>query len=381
MSTARSLHANSLESIWDDKSAFSALPRSNGSSRIVNQSRISPTIPSSKFSPFENQPIGAHNQQQQQQQQRARTLQEIETEMLAKAEQDRKLEREQQLFAQLHQFEHHEQPQRTRQQELLAQQQLHQQQQRQLLQDEERRRQQPYQQQEQQQQLHRMMQQREQLHQRTPPPRMIPTSQSPRFLEHQRQIILLQQQQELQLQQQQQHLQELQEQLRIEELERRMAAQMTLERNRNGSPFNPRRTPIKYSTAEIQAAHLFQQQQQQQQQYRRQRSRSPAVSTSQFPSLQEGLSYHPQNIQLQQRLLADLAQVDFSRELHGASPAEQEALRMEAMRKIVETEKMEEKRRRKAAKIAHMVDIVYFRDNYNVLIFASILYRLVITIS
>jgi DNA topoisomerase 2-associated protein PAT1 len=31
---------------------------------------------------------------------------------------------------------------------------------------------------------------------------------------------------------------------------------------------------------------------------------------------------------------------------------------MEAMRKIVETEKMEEKRRRKAAKIAHMVLIV-----------------------
>jgi DNA topoisomerase 2-associated protein PAT1 len=359
------LHTNSLESIWDDNSAFSALPRSNGSSRIVSQSRVSPSIPSSKFSPFENQPIGAHNQQQQQQ--RARTLQEIETEMLAKAEQDRKLEREQQLFAQLHQFEQHEQPQRTRQQEFLAQQQLHQQQQRQLLQDEERRRQQPYQQQEQQQQLHRLMQQREQLHQRTPPPRMIPTSQSPRFLEHQRQILLLQQQQELQLQQQQQHLQELQEQLRIEELERRMATQMTLERNRNGSPFNPRRTPIKY-TAEIQAAHLFQQQQQQQQQlllhkqqqqqYRRQGSRSPAVSAPQFPTpLQEGLSYHPQNIQLQQRLLADLAQVDFSRELHGASPAEQEALRMEAMRKIVETEKMEEKRRRKAAKIAHMVVI------------------------
>ena len=82
------------------------------------------------------------------------------------------------------------------------------------------------------------------------------------------------------------------------------------------------------------------------------------MSTSQFPTpLQESLSYHPQNIQLQQRLLADLAQVDFSRELHGASPAEQEALRMEAMRKIVETEKMEEKRRRKAAKIAHMVVI------------------------
>ena len=33
---------------------------------------------------------------------------------------------------------------------------------------------------------------------------------------------------------------------------------------------------------------------------------------------------------------------------------------MEAMRKIVEAEKMEEKRRRKAAKIAHMVCPYYF---------------------
>ena len=85
------------------------------------------------------------------------------------------------------------------------------------------------------------------------------------------------------------------------------------------------------------------------------------MSAPQFSTpLPDGPSYHAQNIQLQQRLLADLAQVDFSRELHGASPAEQEALRMEAMRKIVETEKMEEKRRRKAAKIAHMVGIVLF---------------------
>jgi len=324
---------------------------------MTSQPRISPTTSSARFSPFENQPrpaaTSAHNQQHQQQ--RARTLQEIETEMLAKAEQDRKLEREQQLFAQLHQLEQQEQPQPARQQELMAlaqqQQQLYQQQRQLQLQEEERqlrRHQQLYQQE---QQLYRLMQQREQLHQRTPPPRMIHTSQSPRFLEHQRQILLLQQQQE---QQQQQHLQELHEQLRIEDLERRMAAQTSLERNRNGSPFNPRRTPTKYAPAENQASHLFQQQQLQQ--HRPQGSRSPAVSTSPFSTpLQEG---HPQNIQLQQRLLADLAQVDFSRELHGASPAEQEALRMEAMRKIVETEKMEEKRRRKAAKIAHMVVIV-----------------------
>jgi DNA topoisomerase 2-associated protein PAT1 len=50
-----------------------------------------------------------------------------------------------------------------------------------------------------------------------------------------------------------------------------------------------------------------------------------------------------------------MAQAEFIRDMQGASPAEQETLRTEAMRKILEAERMEEKRRRKAAKIAHMV--------------------------
>jgi len=50
-----------------------------------------------------------------------------------------------------------------------------------------------------------------------------------------------------------------------------------------------------------------------------------------------------------------VAQVEFMRDMQGISQAEQEALRVEAMRKIMETERMEEKRHRKAAKIAHMV--------------------------
>ena len=58
---------------------------------------------------------------------------------------------------------------------------------------------------------------------------------------------------------------------------------------------------------------------------------------------------------MQQRLLAEMAQAEFMRDLQGVSAVEQEALRMEAMRKIMETERMEEKRRRRAAKIAHMV--------------------------
>ena len=62
----------------------------------------------------------------------------------------------------------------------------------------------------------------------------------------------------------------------------------------------------------------------------------------------------PQNIQLQQRLLSEMAQAEFMREMQAVSQAEQDALQAEAMRRIMETERMEEKRRRKAAKIAHM---------------------------
>lgn len=63
----------------------------------------------------------------------------------------------------------------------------------------------------------------------------------------------------------------------------------------------------------------------------------------------------PQNIQLQQRLLSEMAQVEFMRDVQASSQAEQDALQAEAMRRIMETERMEEKRKRKAAKIAHMV--------------------------
>ena len=80
-----------------------------------------------------------------------------------------------------------------------------------------------------------------------------------------------------------------------------------------------------------------------------------------------------QSVQLQQRLLAQLAQAEFSQSLgvsgvvpaglngngngmpHGVDARTQETLRAEAMRKISETERLEAKRRRKAAKIAHMV--------------------------
>ncbi|KAH9479583.1 DNA topoisomerase 2-associated protein pat1 [Psilocybe cubensis] len=376
---ARPAATNSLESIWQDHSLFSTLPRANGSTRIADHPRASPgpaQAHSSRFSPFGNDApvaIGGVIGQNQQAHQRVRTLQEIEAEMLAnaQAEREREREREQEYLLQQEQERILQERFLQQQQQQLLQQQLLQQQQR--LREDEARQRQLYQQEQQQAQAQRLfLQQREQLQQqRTPPPRMMPSSQSPRFLEHHRQILLLQQQEQML---QQQRAQELEEQLRLEEVERRLLA-MNMERAR-GSPYNRRAPgfqgvdPQEVLAAQLlqqaqerqllfQQQHQQQQQQQQQQQYRRQasRSRSPAVinNNAQFPiSLQEESRYQPQNIQLQQRLLSDLAQADFGRDMHGVSPADQEALRVEAMRKILEAEKMEEKRRRKAAKIAHM---------------------------
>ena len=65
-----------------------------------------------------------------------------------------------------------------------------------------------------------------------------------------------------------------------------------------------------------------------------------------------------------------MAQVEFMRDMQATSQAEQDALQAEALRRIVETERMEEKRRRKAAKIAHMVchawyHIVFLYANFS----------------
>jgi len=212
-------------------------------------------------------------------------------------------------------------------------------------------------QQEQQHQLHiqhalQQQHQREYLHhQRTPPPRMLPgVSHSPRFHEHQRQILLLQQQQE---QQQEQRLMELQEQLRSEELERQMErqriAQMNIRKIHSPNHFVHRRQPSGPTVAEHQTVHALQQ-----------HSQSPAFGHRPFSvSPQENMQIIPQNMPSQHRLLSEMVQVELMREMQGASSqAEQESLRVEAMKKIVEAEKMEEKRRRKAMKIAHMVSTI-----------------------
>ncbi|KAH7914818.1 topoisomerase II-associated protein PAT1 [Hygrophoropsis aurantiaca] len=292
---------SSLESIWDDKSPFSLLPRVNGGTRAGDQHRPS----SASRSPFLSQPIISHGVNQT----GVRTLQEIEAEMHAITQQARR------------QQEH----------ELLRQQQIQLQQQEQLRLNQE---EQMHLEQRERLRLQQDLRLQQQQPQRTPPPRMAPHTQSPRFHQHQQQILLLQQEQE---RQQQERLKELQERLRMEEIERQLRAQQISQMQRPPSLQGRRQS----SYADLQAP--------------QRRTHSPAYNDPQYPLMsQQNAQYLPQSIQLQQRLLSEMAQVEFMRDMQGISQAEQEALRLEAMRKIMETERMEEKRRRKAAKIAHM---------------------------
>ncbi|EGO22680.1 topoisomerase II-associated protein [Serpula lacrymans var. lacrymans S7.9] len=287
--------ADSLESIWDDKSPFAILSRMNGAGHSADHQRA----PSASKSPFlpsatnDNRAIGHQTSiPQGVNHTGVRTLQEIEAEMHAIAQQQEQLRRQQE------------------QQEHLRQNQL------------------------QQQDLLRL-QQLQQLQQRTPPPRMLSHSQSPRF--HAHQILQLQQEQE---RQQQHRLHELQEQLRMEELERHVRAQQVPAMQHQGQSLGRRQT----SFNDLQAAQGVHQR----------RIHSPAFVDQQHTQNSQNAQLLPHNIQLQQRLLSEMAQAEFMRDMQGVSPAEQEQLRAEAMRKIMETERMEERRRRKAAKIAHM---------------------------
>lgn len=307
---------------------------------------------------FSNPP-GQTNQSQI----RARTLQEIETEMLLNAQRQRQEREREELLQQELEQQRLARQQHFRQQQLQQEQQLLLQQQDRLREQEILRQRMLYQQDQLQLQRQRLLQQqqRELQQQHTPPPRMMPASQSPRFMEQQqRQFLLLQhyeeQQRRLQLEEQLRH----EEQLRREELERQMLS-MNLERSRVESPaYNGNRLQAN-TQSQVHEAQLLQQAyerqlQLQQQQQRRQSSRSPAVANpARYPTAVQQ-ERHTQDSAMQQRLLAELAaHDDLAADIHGVSKADQEALRVEAMRKIVEAERMEEKRRRKAAKIAHMV--------------------------
>lgn len=203
----------------------------------------------------------------------------------------------------------------------------------------------------------------------TPPPRMHAHAQSPRFQQQQQQqhhqLLLQQQQQQMQLlelqelreRQQRQQLLELQEQLRLEEIERARHQQLRAQQN---------------------AQYLQHQRQQSggtplgEGQYRRHGQRVGTPSRLQQQQqlevpFQQNLQYLPREIQMQQKLLAEMAQAEFLHSLQGSpvNPAEdkelQEQLRAEAMRKIMEAERMEEKRKRKLEKIRYMVCI---RDRF-----------------
>ncbi|KAL0579270.1 DNA topoisomerase 2-associated protein pat1 [Marasmius crinis-equi] len=330
----------SLESIWDDKSPFSM--------RLNGAGRSSASYGRTQSPSTLQQPIG-HGLKQS----GARTLQEIEAEMRAAAEQSREQTLQRQLFGR--QQEQRQQEEEYRRLQLEQQEQQQQQQQAQQMRQEMERellQRQRFIQQQQEQQLHlqrlqqqQILHQREQQHHRTPPPRMLPVSQSPRFLEHQRLLLLQQQQQEQQ--QQLLRLQQVEEQLRMEELERQMRLQQ-ISHHGNNFPDHDRH-PSGPTLADMETLLLLQQQQQRE---------VPTVRRAHSPlnaSVQENALYAQQpNVQLQQRLLAEMANAEFLRDMQGLSQADQEILRAEAMRKIVEAEKMEEKRRRKAAKIAHM---------------------------
>ncbi|KAF9048292.1 hypothetical protein BDZ89DRAFT_1006914 [Hymenopellis radicata] len=325
---SKSAQVQSLESLWDDKSPFSVLPRSTPS-----------RSPSHYASSYAQHAAPSRPITQGVNRAGVRTASDIEAEMRAAAQRERDLALQRQLLLQQQHQQEAEYLLRQQEQELLRREREREQEYRQeqevqrqryLYQQQQAQRQEELQQRELRQELlrQRELQQREYQQTRTPPPRMLPVSQSPRFLEHQRQAQLLQYQQE---RQQALRLQELQDQIRMENLERQMHAQQIS---------NPHQRQLSSHTlAEIQAAQFEQ---------RRQRSQSPA---GRLP-LGEGLHYMPQNVQLQNRMLSDLMQTELL--LQNSNPAEQEALRAEAMRKILEAEKLEEKRRRRAAKIAHM---------------------------
>ncbi|KAI5984315.1 topoisomerase II-associated protein PAT1 [Pisolithus albus] len=334
-------------SIWDDNSPFSALPlsRTNGTSRPTDHQRTfsvssRTTLPSHAFVDHSLHDQQIHPRSQSPAsvprpisrgvtQTGARTLQEIEAEMRLAAQQARQrqeLELRQQL--QLQRERELRLAEQEQQQERLLMQQLQQQQQHEL-------------------QLRLSQHQHPFQQQSTPPPRMVhhahaqlPRTQSPRFHhQHQQQILMLQQEQE---RQQQERLKELQERLRMEEIERQLRAQSISHIQRQPSAQARRQT----SYADLQAL-------------QQRRTHSPAThlggNSVETPLMnQQNAQFLPQNIQLQQRLLSEMAQAEFMRDVQGISQVEQEALRAEAMRKIMETERMEEKRRRKAAKIAHM---------------------------
>ncbi|KAI0766954.1 topoisomerase II-associated protein PAT1 [Trametes elegans] len=370
-------HSSHLDAVWSNKSPFSVLPRNNGTSRAYDRHgaatpKYSPAVaPAQQSLPTHKPPslsLGADLHKG------VHTLEEIEREMLAAAAAQHYQEQQQQRQRELELEEEQLRLQQTQQQ--LQQLQLQQQ----ML---------DYQQQQQQQQQHAqpspqgVLQSPSRAHgQRqvagpthaaaTPPPRMHPHSQSPRFHQQQQQhqihLLHLQQQQQRQLldlqeqreRQQRQQLLELQEQLKLEELERRQQQHRLQQQQMHAGVNDLMQSHIihqRLNSGGISPAFGDR--------ARRVGRQSPAVMTPPIPEVPFGqnMQYLPQNIQMQQRLLAEMAQAEFLSTMQGMGLGDrdsresrevQEILRVEAMRKIMEAERMEEKSKRKLDKIAHM---------------------------
>ncbi|KAI0629297.1 topoisomerase II-associated protein PAT1 [Trametes polyzona] len=351
-------HSSHLDAVWSNKSPFSVLPRGNGPNRAHDRTPVakySPVAGTAQEATPSHKPTslslgtdlhrGVH------------TLAEIEREMLAAAQQQQ-----------------HQQRQREQEEQLQLQQTQQQLQQLQL-------QQQHLQQHQPQPSPHILQSPSRAQGQRqvvtpqhaaaTPPPRMHPHSQSPRFHQQQQQhqihLLQLQQQQqrqllELQEQREREHrqqLSELQEQLKYEERERQLQ--------------QLRAQQIQAGTNDLMHSHIIHQRLNSGglspafgDGTRRVGRQSPALMTPPIPvevPFGQNLQYLPQNIQMQQRLLAEMAQAEFLNTMQGAGLTDrdtresrelQEILRVEAMRKIMEAERMEEKRKRKLDKIAHM---------------------------
>ncbi|KAI0691472.1 topoisomerase II-associated protein PAT1 [Cerioporus squamosus] len=338
VSHAEPSHSSQLDAIWGNKSPFSVLPRSNGSSRAVDQ--LAAQSPKYTHKPASLN-LGADLHKG------VHTLEEIEKEMLAAAAAQHRQQQQQQ--ADEHSLQQELQELQLQEQMLHQQHQLP---------------------------TSGLLQSPTRAHAQrppaaavgiqntaTPPPRMHPHSQSPRFHQQQQQhqIHLLQMQQQQQQQQRQllelqeqrerqqrQQLLQLQEQLKLEELERQQQLRLQQQQLQEQQYIQNHLLHQRGISPALSDLHHRGMSPAMGERARRLGRQSPAVMSAQAPvdvPFAQNMQYLPQNIQMQQRLLAEMAQADT--EL-------QEMLRLEAMRKIMEAERMEEKRKRKLDKIAHM---------------------------
>jgi DNA topoisomerase 2-associated protein PAT1 len=296
--------ARLAQSVWEDRSPFSALGRAATSNR---EERSTPT----SFSPFDGIQSSHTITQERVPPARAdpfagqRTMQEVEAEMRLAAMRAREQAAYQQQLAQQASLHRQTPPMQGAFADVP--------------------------------QILRHELQQQQQTRTPPPPRMHPHSQSPRFHQQLQQQILLNRQNE------QNQLRDLQQQLQMEQLTRQMRQAELVptpqqQRGYISDDFGTAQMRASPTIAELRAQEL--------QQMRRQ---SPAFDPHiQQLSHQQGGGLLPDNIQMQQYLLHQAANEQFKRDM---GTNEQIHLR------IMEAERMEEKRRRKAAKLAHMVSV------------------------